>query len=109
MSNLTEAKKTRVRKRIEHIKSGKKFYLKKSDFCSKYNITIKRFNEVLIEKGLFTKKQHRSMDCSTTEILYQPTDLVKKKILKMSGTWQNGIFAYEEKYFITLFMDYSDF
>jgi hypothetical protein len=88
----TNKVKERKPKSIKVIESESKVYLKKSDFCRKYNISIKSFNKTMIESGLFSSKT-------------QPNEVAKKYIIKVSGTWEKGAFAYEEEYIYNLILN----
>lgn len=81
-----------------------KKYLLKSEFCKKYNITINQFNKTLLYNGYlksntygyFTKNYE---NINITKIKLSPTLKGEKYIIKKSGTWQQGIFKFNEMYF----------
>lgn len=58
----------------------KKGYLLKSEFCKKYSITLKEFEKLLKNENVSDSKY----------------------IHKRSGSWQKGVFQYQEKYFAEL-------
>ena len=45
-------------------KSLKKGFIRKSDFCKKYNISITYFNQVMKEKNYLTECAHKTLDGS---------------------------------------------
>lgn len=67
------------------IKNG---FLLKSEFCKKHKISLVDFEKMLIKHGYKTK-------CGTT--------IGNKFIKKRSGSWQKGVYQYQEKHFAELF------
>lgn len=58
----------------------KKGFILKSEFCKKYGITLNQFEKLI---------ENEEPMCS-------------KYIHKRSGSWQKGVFQYQEKYFAEL-------
>ena len=66
------------------IKNG---FMLKSEFCKKHNISLKKFDDVLLKNKYKTK---------------EGMTIGNKYIKKRSGSWQKGIYQYNEKHFLEL-------
>jgi len=87
----------------------KKGFIRKSDFCKKYNIKISDFNKVMVEKNYLIENVYRygngSVICE--EKIKIGVDIhneeVENNIEKLSGTWSQGTFQYREKFLVDVF------
>ena len=80
----------------------KKGFIRKSDFCKKYNIKISDFNKVMVDKNYLIKKVYGFG--SRIEIgVNVNNEEVKNNIEKLSGTYSQGTFQYREKFLVDVF------
>ena len=91
-------------------KSLKKGFIRKSDFCKKYNISISYFNQVMKEKKYLTECANKTLDGSGYIVKERFTIGVninnveiRKNIEKICGTYSQGTFQYREKFLIDVF------
>ena len=79
-------------------------YLLKTEFCKKYNITTKTFNNVLLYNGYLTTNEYGKLtkdfkNSYITKVKLSPTLKGEKYIIKKSGSWAQGIFKFNDEYF----------
>jgi hypothetical protein len=82
----------------------KKGYILKSDFCKKHDIKVSEFNKTLSEKG-FLVYQLISYEISGKgkKYAYGICHSGDSRILPLHGSYQQGVFQYDEKFLEEIF------